>query len=224
MRDPGDRLLSPGGVLIQTNLVDGVPYAELRAPLTDDMAWGVEHLLALRGGHLVVEEVRVFPAGAPPPGGLTTRLMRKVTIGAHVDRAAEITRQLFALLEASPLSEESKASLRGAVSLLSAPRGRRPGQRPTNATRPGRKPLGDDVLLAAAQAYISARQAGHRAPVVAAAKGKMTEARMRDLIYRARRRGFLSKTMQGRGGGQLTDEALKLLKDAPTKKPRRPRR
>jgi hypothetical protein len=212
-----------GGFTLRTEVIDGAPYADLTEPVAE--AWEASYRLALQGGRLVVARLSVSPRGAVPAGGLTTRLLRRVTIGAHLDRAAEITRALIShltRLEAASTSEDTKALLRRQRQLLAAPRGRRPGQRPADTSRPGRKPLGDDVLLAAAQSYVTARARKHPAPVLAVAKaGKMSEARARDLIYRARRRGFLSQTTQGRGRGDLTDEARALLKHMSKPKPRR---
>jgi hypothetical protein len=91
--------------------------------------------------------------------------------------------------------------------------GRAGTRRPPAGPRPGRRPLADEVLAEAAAAYVVARARGSQRPVPdAATAASMTEARMRDLIYRARRRGFLPPTHQGRGGGDLTAEGRALLR------------
>jgi hypothetical protein len=199
------------GVMLVYSAQHGTAYATLRSSLNDD--WMIEHRLMLQDGKVVVAGISVLPIGVLPSGGLTTRLARRAaTVGRHLDYAAVITRGLVAQLEKAGVDT---AKLRDAHGLLTSPRGQ---QAAPKASRPGRKPLGDDVLVRAAEVYIRFRQKRDPAPVVAAAKAtKMSQARMRDLIYRARQRGLLTKTLQGRGGGELTPAGKAMLKDTPRK-------
>jgi DNA invertase Pin-like site-specific DNA recombinase len=78
------------------------------------------------------------------------------------------------------------------------------------------RPLEDAVLVEAAAAYLDQRQSGSSRPVPDAATAmEMSEARMRDLIYRARRRRLLTEAHQGRGGGillrRLTQAGLRIF-------------
>lgn len=203
--------------------VDGKPQAWFQTQISDD--WTAEYRLAMEKGRVVIAEVHIFPGdwiteqglakALVPAGGVTTRILRSVSTGAHVDYYTEL---------ANVIRKQGRALADFGIltTMLSS---RRLKPRPPGTPRRGRKPLSDEVLLKAAQAYFHARKAGAPAPIVAAAKAtKMSEARMRDLIYRARRRGFVTPTFQGRGGGNLTPEASKLLrKIARSKKPRRRR-
>jgi hypothetical protein len=223
-----------------TNVVNGVPH--LAVVVSFDRDWQAEHRLVVQAGRVVVAETRVYPrrweeeptqseeqagVAADVPGrGLTTRLLRRVTVGAPIDHYVEMfqslresarsgasgvrvdiergTREEFNISEKDFLS--SSPALRALLNLEWRPR--KPA--PSSVARvPGRRPLSDDVLVEAAAAYIAARKRGSARPVPDAAKAlKMTEARMRDLIYRARQRGILTPTLQGRGGGELTPEAM----------------
>jgi hypothetical protein len=166
--------------------------------------------LAVQDGRVVVAEVRVHPWEKIPPGGLTRRLLRRVPFGVHVDYFATVAKLRRILVPEGvsvfegPWVELAAAHLKPTLEASPRPRG---------GKRPGRRPLPDEDLLTAARAYVTARDRGSPRPVPDAARAlKMSEARMRDLVYRARRRGFLTQTSQGRGGGALTPHARALLK------------
>lgn len=230
--------------------------------LREACRWVAEYRLAIQDGRLIVAEVRVCPArwgllgdaasgedagiaaSDVPPGGLTTRLLRRLTIGAHVDFTRKLLEQLGGTVR-WPDGRVSKyppawtipgvADRPGAVVLIdlaaagATKRAASAARRP-NGKRAGRQPLSDAVLVEAAAAYRDARKRSPR-PVPDAARALgMSEARMRDLVYRARKRGFLTPTKQGRGGGSFTPEADAILRrlrrkqHAPaTRRPRRKR-
>jgi hypothetical protein len=207
---------------------DGTRRLTFVAPLTGRAEWTVESQLAVQDGRVVIAEVRVSPArwqtdpaqsgeqaglaAYVPPGGLTSRLLRQVPVGAYVDLWGATLHPREP--EEAAVAADVRRLLAWHDPALGNSRWRsRPPARPPGAKRPGRRPLADDVLVEAAAAYIAARKGGSRRPVPDAARAlNMTEARMRDLVYRARRRRLLSEARQGRGGGDLTPEGRKLLR------------
>ncbi len=218
----------------------GHPHVVLTTPVAAG-AWLADYRVTVRDGRLVVEEVRVYARGPVPPEGLTRRLLKSIPLAAPLAQADAQLRAFEAALErtlersrlapaASNAPAASKAVMARAVAstratreMLSTPRARQAAQ-PAGAGPRGRPRLDDEEVLAAAVAYVHARAAGHRAPVQVAAKAaKMSEARMRDLVYRARRRQFLTRTTQGTGGGELTGAARALLRRRKGSKGRRAR-
>jgi hypothetical protein len=179
-----------------------------------------------------VSEERAGLRATVPPGGLRRTVLRRVKVGALTDAYAEVLGGLagHALSRAlqGPVFDETGRKILDALpgdparllspldELTASLWGARPGTRPRapDAKRAGRRPLGDDVLVEAADAYARAWKQGDRRPRMRelAKTLKMSEARMRDLVYRARRRVFLPPTTQGRGGGTLTREARMLLR------------
>jgi hypothetical protein len=192
-----------------------------------ERGWLAEYRLAIQQGRLVVAEVRVRPArwafdetgqsgeaagldaADVPLGGVSTRLLRTLSVGAPVDHMAE----LLQLLDRAGVLPDVLADAFPHPETLRSRRAQAAAGRPAGPSRGGRQPLSDAVLLEAAEAYLAARKRGSPRPVPeAAARAAMSEARMRDLIYRARRRGLLTATRQGRGGGSFTPKALALRK------------
>jgi hypothetical protein len=181
--------------------------------------WKVAYRLGVQDGRSIVSELRVFPdeptttpagqwsgelLGAmaeAPRGGITASLLRKVSVGAPGRFGDEMlsrftewlgtseARRLFGLDRVRP--QRNRA----------AHRGRR-------AQRPNR------FYAELAQAYADAWKAGDRQPIeTAAARMGVAVSEARRLVHEARHvRGLLTKTTQGKGGGQLTDEARRILK------------
>jgi hypothetical protein len=179
-----------------------------------DAHWVAAYRITVQDGAVVVGEVRVFPREedrwslpgtwsaevlgikAPVPrGGITSRLLRRVRVGAH-HRIADAVLRRDADWVPMPLALER--------------------QRPPGAGRP-RKP--DLWYARLAQAYARALHAGSARPILDVARAKhLPPARVRDAIYRARGRGLLSRAQlpgqegqQGQKGGRLTPKALALL-------------
>jgi hypothetical protein len=173
--------------------------------------WVTDYRLALQDGRVVVAELRVRPreGSGVPAGGLTRRRLRSVAFGVHVDyfaQVAELSRGLLmpgASVFDGPWAHLATAHYRAQP---------KPAVDSSGAPRRGRPRVADEELARAAAADVAARSRGSKRPVPDAARAlKMTAARLRDLVYRARHRGLLTRTMQGRGGGALTPEARALL-------------
>jgi hypothetical protein len=82
----------------------------------------------------------------------------------------------------------------------------------------------DETLLAVAAAYDTAVAAGSARPVEdAAAALNMPMVRARDLVYKARQRGFLTRAGWGRPGGRLTPHGKHLLTAQRRRARRKPR-
>lgn len=197
-----------------------------------DEDWRADFRLCVQGDRLVVAEVRLYPritedgkqadfgissgwndgdtAGAPwsageaagieakaPEGGVTARLLRQVPVHIHetlatfADAVGRGPRIPDAYLAAGPLTA---AKLNG-----------------EKKPRQGRPPVPDARLLKVATIYADAVASGKPVQAVAA-ELKMSGSKARDLVHRARQRGFLTQATPGRASGQLTPKATALLR------------
>jgi hypothetical protein len=166
--------------------------------------WRAEMRLALQHGRTVVAALQIVPNRELPPGGLTSRALRDVPVHAHLEAFASKLRSPYGRQEVEGLLVGSELE-----AFLTAPE--LPEPRDTSGRRRGRRPISDEVLLEVARAYAGA-QAGSRPVQDAAAVLRMAPARVRDLVHRARRRGLLTDTAQGLGGGELTAAAKAMLR------------
>ena len=195
-------------------------------PVDDE--WIASYRLAPQNGRVVVAELRVFPievtrartsdgsAGywsgevlgtkaSVPRGGLTARLIKNsIRLGAHLakaDEALEWWRQML-LIEGTGLTGTEK---RQAAS-----------HTPTRG-RPGRPAIEYARL---ARTYAQAVASSRRNPTeVVAARHRLTIKKARDLVHKARSRGFLTGTDRGIAAGVLTPKAKAILTDkAPPKR------
>jgi hypothetical protein len=174
-------------------------------------------------------EERAGLRATAPSGGLQRRVLKRVKVGALTDAYREVLRglaghRLSRALQGPVVDKETGRKILDALplarllspldELTATPWGARPSTRPRSpgARRPGRRPLGDEVLVEAAEGYARAWEQGKPTIANAAKRLKMSEARMRDLVRRARIAGFLPPATQGRGGGDLTPKAHALLR------------
>lgn len=127
-----------------------------------------------------------------PPGGLSYRLLRRLRIGALEAAARRQMMEAPKVVAALPKTWAVDAA-------------RRPGSR-------GR----DDVHYAeVAAAYVAAFKAGSDRPVVDVAESLYVAPKtVSNKLFRARERGLLTSPPRGRAGGELTDKAKALLRDA----------
>jgi hypothetical protein len=130
--------------------------------------------------------------GPPPPGGLSYRLLRRLRVGALEAAARRQMTEVPKVAAALPKTWAVDAA-------------RRPGSR-------GR----DDVHYAeVAAAYVAAFKAGSDRPVVDVAESLFVAPKtVSNKLFRARERGLLTSPPRGRAGGELTDKAKALLRDA----------
>ncbi len=188
--------------------------------------WRAAYRLVVQGGEPVIAELRIFPreAGprepgtwrgewlgvrAPVPrGGLMARTLRRLRPGIVPAQLGEILDALSARFGPSLFEADG---LMGRLEL--------PANRPPASARRGRTPLPDAFYASLAHSYVRALRAGTRQPVEAVAKKrKLSLARVRDLLHKARVRGFLTfPSKQGRAGGMLTPKAQAVLKAAQKK-------
>ena len=194
-----------------------------------DDTWMAAYRLAPQAGHVVVAELRVFPieperprsstrgaglwsaellgdTARVPRDGLSARVLRKVRMGEHstkADEALEWWRRSGMLEGFSGLGDTRRRT------------------RPTGPTRgrPGHPPL-YYARLARTYAAAVARQSPRPTEEVAA-RHRLTVARARDLIHKARVRGFLTTTIKGRLAGALTPKAKAVLGMRPSQTTRR---
>ena len=197
------------------------------ADVTLDAVWHVTYRLIPQGQRVAVVEARVWPRpGATlPVGGLSAGVLRRVQLGRVVDHLS----RMFALLWVRPGAETPRAvkALAEAFPFLRAETPPRRARERTKgaASRPGRRPLSEHELVAAAAAYLDAIKRGSARPVQDAAKRiRETPKRLRDRLHKARTRGLLTTVMGGVAGGTLTPRAKELLRRARPSKKRRPSR
>jgi hypothetical protein len=211
--------------------VRGVPHAWVTFDIDD--RWRAALRLALQGNRLVTAEARVFPkegthkrwpqtweAGEAqglkvevPPGGLHARVFRRVQIHAHVRETAQMLRAL----RRSPCGEWLRLTQTQALLDVTSA-GAAPGP------RRGRPAIPDELLLRVASEYVRAFAAGTNPVPTAAKRLHLPGPRVRDLVHRARLKGFLTPVPQGLGGGELTPLGKSLLRRLKRRRSRRPRR
>ena len=170
--------------------------------------WTAAYRLGSQDNRPIVTELRLFPRerskrrspgtwsaerhgslAAAPLGGITASLLRRVSLSDYAQFAGRVP-----------------AALTGDLVEKEVPRPRRPSQR-------GRKPRSERAVAEIAQCYAETVSAGSSRPVAEVAlKKRIPEATVRNVIHQARQQGLLSKTLQGRVGGQLTAKAKKLLR------------
>jgi hypothetical protein len=130
-----------------------------------------------------------YRPGAPPPGGISTRMLRKYPLGrieANARRYLAEHDQLHA--EVPDWSEQAH-------------------------TRPGRRGRADLFYAQIAADYVAALDSGASAPVSAAADRRhLARTTVRNMLSEARRRGLLTRpTKRGAADGSLTPKAQDLL-------------
>jgi hypothetical protein len=186
--------------------------------------WVCTYRLANQDGQSVIAELSIHPSGKDvPQGGLTTRILRRVRLGAHLaaitatvrgwasggtprkDRTTHIpaapgrSAQVRVVFGAEDLDRDTAEGL----GFSGPPRERRPG-------RPGRS---DREFAELAEQYVDARGRGSTRPTADVARERGYDvAHIRDGIHEARERGLLTRpATKGRAGGELTPRARELL-------------
>lgn len=197
--------------------------------------WTACYHLTGREGRPVVDELRVFPTppgevahahpdtGEPkghheaPGDGLTAATLRdEVVMGRHV---YEILPAALGSVRRGVGATRVRSGGQDTTlfDALFGSLGFNPGQKPKRGRR-GPKARPDREFAELAAEYIAACEEGSRRPVadIAERQGRSLEAVRQDL-YRARKKGLLTRQTAGRAGGQLTPRAKALLRAQPTK-------
>ena len=206
---------------------DDLPYEGVSAEWSwvrhslDDK-WVVAYRITEQNGEHVVDEVRVYPrepdadsrravgwSGDPravAPGGVTTRLLRKVKVATAL-AAGDHSIQVIGTVLPPELAPKGKV-----------------------AHRPRRRRRDDLLLARVAIRYDDARAAGsltraHKAWELLRELDNLyyTPGSVRQLIAAARKRGFITPTREGAGRGRATDEARAVI-DAHTRNSSTPTR
>jgi hypothetical protein len=204
----------------------------VETPLGED--WVVAYRVVAQGGEPVIGEVRVIPyepdqpinrpagrwwgslrgtTAVVPAGGLTARLLRQAARSGPV---AEVLRKLIADLREELTPEEDISRTLGGLPV--------PPHEEASSKR-GRKSRPLIEYAEIAQAFVNARIAGSRKPVVAVAKAlRIPAGKARGLIRKAREHQLLGwPRKQGVVGGNLTAKARDILKTG-TRRRKRTRR
>jgi hypothetical protein len=176
--------LGPVAVVVHEDQPGRFAYADL--PGHDK--WTITAHFVEQDGAWVIDQLTISCTdNTVPPGGLTTRLLRDVSLGVLARR-----------LERRPLG----SLLRPANHIA---------QQHRRDPHPGRRGR-DDLYYScwAALYHQHAQQSQHPIATLATELG-ISQARVRDHIRNARNRGLLTPAPRGRSGGELTDYAHQLL-------------
>jgi hypothetical protein len=180
--------------------------------------WSVGYLCRLDDGRLTIVQLLAFPYekgeklvapeldanSAIPAGGLTTRVLRNIRPAAHLQEAITQLRERY-------LDDEIWGPVVESLWRVDA---RALVPRPTSR---GRKPHSPTFLATVAALYVAALDRGSKQPLNDVVSGLERQKRhyskphVRDLIRRARREGYLTRTQKGRAGGLLTEKAEQAL-------------
>jgi hypothetical protein len=153
---------------------------------------------------LTFSEVRTlsgFAVRSDGNGQLTRRLVRDLPLGEYEQAAQRSFQEWEEYLPEKPArNDRADAAIR---SFLHIP-------------RPGRAGRPDEFYAVFAAAYVMACRES-RAPIKALAdQWHLNEQTVKNMVSEARnKRGLLSETKQGKGGGELTEKALAILVDTP---------
>ena len=213
------RGLEPGPTVAVS--VTRVDEAWVEVPLGD--AWVAAYFLVLQQGRPVIAEVRIFPAepqrpgagqwsghflgvdASVPAGGVRSRLLR-LPLRTH---QVWTDRFLASLRKRQGPDRFRDQRWLGDHEFVPTPRTRRSTRRAR-----GRPSLPNRAYAVVARAYDAAIQRKSRSPVkdVAAALNESSLGRVRSLIFKARAKGYLTQTIQGRSEGRLTALGKRVLR------------
>jgi hypothetical protein len=149
-------------------------------------------------GGLEIDDLRLSPGLAHPPGGLITDDLRLI-------RLNELARAALARIIKGEKVQRDPTGL-FSRNLPRAPK----NWAKTLKTRPGRAGREDIDYARIAERYI-AHLTNATPVVVLADELKIGVSQTRNLLYEARRRGLLTAAPKGKPGGSLTRKAIKLL-------------
>ena len=157
--------------------------------------WLVWARFRMEGGAPSIEALRLSAVddAPPPPGGVTTNVLRAVRTGPLFDA----------------LGKDDGSGSRFTMVL----NGVDPDQNFLNVRRPGRRGRDDLPYAVWAARYVTKVQTNPRAPYpeLAAEHPGFSERTIRECVSKARNRDLLTRVGQGRTGGELTAKAKALL-------------
>jgi hypothetical protein len=205
----------------------------LDAKLGED--WRVSYRLEVQNGRVIVAELRIFPRARPlrlgpgrhgsaairrameqgsssaiPPGGLSTRLLRRVRLGHDVHSLVQIAEGIKRNDPAAfaPGTVLAKWGVTADVLFEAVPT-----RRQEVWTGRGRPSIPAVVYAALASEYSTLVAGGSDRPVQELAeRSGQPLTLVRSRIQTARRLGLLDPGVQGNAGGQLTPAAKQLLR------------
>jgi hypothetical protein len=154
----------------------------------DDSGWALRMRYEPHAAGPRLTEATLRPTG--PASELGARLLRRLRMGAAVDQAETSMREYVTLTR------------------LLGERWGKPVQRPGRRGRP----LVEYAVWA--HRYVEACERDARAPIkLLALEHGDSESSIRGLVNRARDRGLLTRSEQGKSGGKLTAKARRILAD-----------
>lgn len=158
--------------------------------------WTVrEEFVVAEDGRRLVGALTIRPSAAPPAGGITARVLRRIKVGQFADG--------FRVTLAQSYGAETAARLIHGIGWAARPRRRK---------RPARLRATDRYYAELARDYVTWLSTGEKKPTaaLAAARG-VPAATVRSHLHLARKNGFLDDVGQGKAGGALTEKARRAL-------------
>lgn len=153
--------------------------------------WAIRAEFIEQGGLPVLRGLWIHPEATTPEGGITTRLLRSITL----TQALDVVRSFGA--EMRPHAGPELGAIVESVATADLHR------------RPGRQPRPDAEYAEVAVSYDRLLRQGSRAPISELARElHCSKERARDLVWRARKLGYLTPTKRGRSAGAATPHAL----------------
>jgi hypothetical protein len=206
-----------------------VDAAEVWIEATLTNSWRIAYRIIPEGRRAVVAELRILPVevNAPagwwtghvpgaqprvPSGGVTTKLLRSVTLGHDLQSLEKILQAVQSQYGPDAFTANGPYD----VSKGFGPLPRQAVKRP----RSGRgRPAQTDLEYARLAAdYVRERQAAGNPILRLARKRRQKASTVRSAIARARSRGMLTETpRQGVAGGDLTNQARRILAESANK-------
>lgn len=158
------------------------------------------HVDVVTGGGLARLDISRKKGAA---GLITKRMLKQLPIREIEERARAAARELWGFWDDDDVPRELQTRAKQLVKEFD------------QSPRPGPTGRGDEFYAHVAATYV-AHLDSHRPIEQTADKLSLSTARIRNLVYEARRRGLLTKVTRGRAGGELTDKAKELLGAAQT--------
>jgi hypothetical protein len=164
-----------------------------RMDLTCDIegfpGWQVVAEVAATDAGLQIERLTVEPWGdVTPPGGITTRMLRRIRTGAVI-AAYPAAARVMALVQLGPAPDLSVSE------------------------RVGRRGRDDRFYARWAAEYADALTRSGNPVAEMAARHDLSPSQVRNLVHACRKRDMLTAAPPGRAGGELTARAIELLRE-----------
>jgi len=224
-------------------LITDPPKVELELPLEGAPGWRLGLLVLVYEGSLVVAEVKVFPDGdRRDPAGLRQHVLEndlrqwsQDPVALEKTEVPTITARMLRSIKLGEIAGTLRTELESQQNnALKSVWGEILGLQPSTigeafadvlSHSPSRSVKGDEYLAGLSQRYAELVAAGSKRPIqdLADELGRKPS-HVRDAIFRAREKGYLTSSHGPRPGGSLKQAGRDVLKRTDKSSPARPRR